>query len=120
VIRFHLDEMFSPIIAALARDQGLDITSSHEAGYDGTTDNVQLSLATGEGRCISTENRREFARIAREDLSRGETHAPVLLVPKSLMNAPLPLFVDALVSVARLYPDGLPVGTLVWLTSPSR
>jgi hypothetical protein len=41
-MRFYLDEMFSPRIAAIARAQGSDVTSSHESGQDSTTDDVQL------------------------------------------------------------------------------
>jgi hypothetical protein len=46
VIRFYLDEMFSPVIAAAGRARRLDVTCSHELGRDGMTDESRLRAAT--------------------------------------------------------------------------
>jgi hypothetical protein len=120
VTRFYLDEMFSPVIAAAGRARRLDITCSHELGRDGMTDESQLRAATQDGRCIVTENHRHFAPLAQQFFARGESHAAIILVPRSISTGPVGVFVDALEHVARRYPDGLPPNTVIWLAPPRR
>jgi hypothetical protein len=120
LIRFYLDEMFSPVLVAAARARGLDITCSHDAGRDRLTDEEQLLAATSEGRCIVTENHRHFAPLADAFLDRGETYTGIILVPPTLSNGPVRAFVEALAHLAEIYPDGLPPNTVLWLNPPRR
>ena len=54
---FFLDEDLSPRIATIAREQGLDVLSTHESGRNGLDDEEQLRFAAQEGRILVTCNR---------------------------------------------------------------
>ena len=83
-MRFYLDESLSDEIAVAARRLGIDVTSSHAVGNDGGPDDVQLAYATRAGRCIVTTNYAHFSDLARAYAERGELHAGILLLPRSL------------------------------------
>lgn len=83
-MRFYLDESLSDEIAVAARRLGIDVTSSHAAGNDGTPDDVQLAYAARLGRCIVTMNYAHFIELAREYAERDLVHAGILLLPRSL------------------------------------
>jgi hypothetical protein len=115
-MRFYLDEMFSPRIAAIARAQGSDVTSSHESGQDSTTDDVQLHFAAQEGRCVVTRNYDHFIEETLRGAENGDPHAGVLLVPKSLPGGNFAAIAAAIVHFDHLHPNGLPPYTIVWLS----
>ena len=83
-MRFYLDESLSDDIAVTARRLGLDVSSSHAAGNDGTPDDVQLAYAARESRCIVTTNYAHFIELAREYAEQAQPHAGILLLPRSL------------------------------------
>lgn len=109
-MRFYLDENLSDRIAALGREQGLDVVSSHEAGHkhDGRDDGLQLLVAAEDGRCLVTQNGPDFKRLTDEFPESGLAHAGVLVVPHSLTGNEFALIVERLVVWHRRYPEGTP------------
>jgi predicted nuclease of predicted toxin-antitoxin system len=64
--RLLLDEMYPPALAGLLRDRGHDVVAV--AGHPelaGSPDEAILDAATSGGRCLVTENVRDFAALAR-------------------------------------------------------
>ena len=64
--RLLLDEMYPPALAALLSDRGHDVVAV--AGHPelaGSPDEAILDAATSGGRCLVTENVRDFAALAR-------------------------------------------------------
>lgn len=108
--------MFSSIIAAMARAQGLDISSSHERGRDGLFDDEQLLFAVQEGRCLVTRDYDEFIDVTTRFMERGYPHAGVLFVPRSLLGSHYAALAGALVHFAQAHPDGLAPYTIMWLS----
>lgn len=106
--------MFSPVVARTARIHGVDTLSSHECRRNGLSDDVQLSWAASEGRCVVTENYSDFIRLASEYHDRDEAHSGIVLVSRSMSRTVGPL-VAALTRLNALYPDGLPPHTILWL-----
>jgi predicted nuclease of predicted toxin-antitoxin system len=82
-MRFYLDEDLSYEVARIARELGLDVTSSHEVGNNGRTDPEQLEYAAAEGRCLVSGNGRDFDRHTREFFAEGRPHRGVICVPRS-------------------------------------
>jgi hypothetical protein len=119
-MRFYLDEMLSPIIAQIVRWSGVDIVSAVEIGRTGTPDEIHLRYAAAEGRCIVTKNYDDFHALTGRFQATGEPHAGVALVPKSMLSEDFAAIAASLVGLARLYPDGLPPYSIVWLTPPNR
>jgi|SRR5580700_11187706 hypothetical protein len=117
-MRFHLDETFAARIAVMARELGLDVTSSHEVGRDGSSDESQLALAAGEGRCMVTANGSapDFYKLTEEFQERGLPHAGVLILPSSLNGSEYAAIVDRLVRWHDMYPDGAPAFLVSFLT----
>lgn len=111
--------MLPPTIAVMARDRGLDITSSHELGLNSAADDAQLAFATNDGRCLVTRNYDDSATLTTRSMEHGEPHAGVVFVPTTMPDRHTEAIVDALVHLMRQYPDGLPPYTILWLT-PAR
>jgi predicted nuclease of predicted toxin-antitoxin system len=61
-IRFHLDEVCDPRIAAGLRQRGVDVTTTAEAGLLGAADQAHLDYARAEGRVIVTHDA-DFLRM---------------------------------------------------------
>jgi predicted nuclease of predicted toxin-antitoxin system len=79
-MRFYLDADLSPAIAVLGREQfGLDIVSSHELGLRRAHDEMQLIHATAAGRCVVTNNLRDFLRWDARFDARGLEHCGILI-----------------------------------------
>ena len=71
-----LDEMHPPALAQMLRDKSHDVVAvAASADLAGTDDGTVLDFAAGEGRCLVTENVRDFAVLARQG-----SHAGVLFV----------------------------------------
>ncbi|MFI5202315.1 MAG: DUF5615 family PIN-like protein [Candidatus Kapaibacterium sp.] len=62
-MRFHLDERVTTKIAFALRLQGVDITTTPEAGLRSTSDTTQFEFAQLEERVIVTKDA-DFLRIA--------------------------------------------------------
>ena len=105
VTRFYLDEDLPHEIARLARDLGLDVTSSHEVGNNGRTDPEQLAYAAAEGRCLVTGNCRDFDRYTREFYAAKRPHHGVLCVPASWKRRDYVRIARSLVAFAEQQAD---------------
>jgi predicted nuclease of predicted toxin-antitoxin system len=66
-IRFHLDENCSRAIAMGLRRQGVDVTTTPEAGLIGAIDEEQAAYAYAAGRVIFTQDR-DFLRIHAQEI----------------------------------------------------
>ena len=69
-ITFHLDEHVDPAIAAALRRQGIDVTTTIEAGLRGADDQTQLGFATSHGRVLVTHDS-DFLRLAKTDTAHS-------------------------------------------------
>jgi hypothetical protein len=114
-MRFYLDEDLSDHIADLARAQGCDVVSSHECGRDGLSDEEQLRLAAGEGRCFVTRNRAHFVQLTVRCFERGWPHAGLLLLPGSLAGDRFAAIAGALARYDRQHPEGIAAYTVDFL-----
>lgn len=85
-MRFLLDEDVHPVAAEAARGLGLDVTSVHEIGRRGFSDEEQLRFAAFQQRVLVTRNRDDFIRLTLAFFQTGEPHAGLLIVPYSLPN----------------------------------
>ncbi len=64
--RLMLDEMYPPSLARILRDRGYDVVAvAGMAELAGNPDEAVLDAATSDGRCLVTENVRDFAVLAR-------------------------------------------------------
>jgi len=115
VISFYLDEDLSPIIARLARDEGLDVTSCHELGNQKLTDPQQLAFATAAGRCLVTGNGRDYELLTAERYEQGMPHRGVAAVPGKWPRNDYARIVRALVALTAAYPEGAPDYLFVFL-----
>lgn len=74
--RLMLDEMYSPSLAPMLRDQGHDVVAvAAIPELAASPDEAVLDAATSDARCLVTENVRDFAVLARH-----ASHAGLLLV----------------------------------------
>lgn len=96
-MRFLLDEDLSPEVAVIARNLGLDVTSVHEEGRQGLSDEEQLSHAASERRILVTRNRDDFIELTRQAYQAGTPHPGVLIVVRSLPNRRSRALAEALV-----------------------
>jgi predicted nuclease of predicted toxin-antitoxin system len=77
--RLLLDEMLSPEIAAELAKRGHDVVAvAAEPGLVGLPDEQLLDWATDEGRCLVTENVKDFEVLRRAAIAQGRTHAGLL------------------------------------------
>lgn len=65
-IKFHLDEHVDPDIASALRRNGIDVTTTVEAGLRGVDDDAQLAFVKSEGRVLVTHDS-DFLRLAKVD-----------------------------------------------------
>lgn len=105
---FYLDEDLSDKIAQIARSRGLDVTSAHETGRRGYSDDTQLLLAAQEGRCVVTKNGAHYLRETRTFMTQGLPHAGVLVVSASLASNQFAAIATALVHYHEMHPQGVP------------
>lgn len=85
-MQFLLDEDLNPEIATIGRGLGLDVLSLHELGRCGLSDEDQLRFSATQARIFVTRNRDDFLRLTLSFFESGETHAGILIVPRSLPN----------------------------------
>jgi predicted nuclease of predicted toxin-antitoxin system len=78
-VRLLLDEMFSPEIAAELVKRGHDVVAvAADPGLVGLPDEQVLEWATDQGRCLVTENVKDFEILRRASTAQGRTHAGLL------------------------------------------
>src|ERR1043165_4522753 len=66
VLRFHLDESLSPIVARAARLRGVDITDSHSEKMLSNSDREQWKFCQRERRVMVTSDA-DFLRLSKEE-----------------------------------------------------
>jgi hypothetical protein len=78
-VRLALDEMFSPQIAAEFVRPGHDVVAvAADPGLVGLPDEQILEWATEQGRCLVTENVKDYEALRRASAAQGRTHAGLL------------------------------------------
>jgi hypothetical protein len=78
-VRLLLDEMFSPEIAAELVKRGHDVVAvAADPGLAGLPDEQVLEWATDQGRCLVTENVKDFEVLRRRYAAQGLTHSGLL------------------------------------------
>ena len=78
-VRLLLDEMFSPEIAAELVKRGHDVVAvAADPALVGPPDEQVLEWATGQGRCLVTENVKDHEILRRAAAAQGRAHAGLL------------------------------------------
>ena len=77
-IRFHLDEHIDPAIARGLRRQGIDVTTTVEAGLLSRSDQVHLDYARTSQRVLVTHDA-DFLRLA----GQGSHHSGIVYCHKT-------------------------------------
>ena len=77
--RLALDEMFSPGIASELVKRGHDVVAvAADPELASLPDDQLLEWATEQGRCLVTENVKDFEALRRASAAQGRTHAGLL------------------------------------------
>jgi hypothetical protein len=114
-----LDEMLAPIVAEALRDKGYDVVAvAAEPGLRAMTDDEVYSWAASHGRCLVTENIKDFRPILTRTEEAGGLVTPLLFTssrtfPRTRRN-PGPL-ITALDSWLRLT-GPVPTSVEQWLS----
>ena len=106
-----LDEQLSPRIAELLRDRGHDVQAVVDRpDLAGRSDRVVLEIAAGEERAVITNNIKDFRPLAAERLTRGQSHAGLILLPSTRIRTrgAVEILANAIERILREHPDGLP------------
>ncbi len=119
-MRFYLDENLSPRIAEIGRRQGLDITSWRDSGLAGRTDVEHLEFAAAEGRCLVTQDFRDFRALNRRWKGADRPHAGILYLKANFPVTNFRAVVTALTRFSREHPDGPEPYTVSRLLRPER
>jgi hypothetical protein len=80
-IRFHLDENCHRAIAEGLRRRGIDVTTTHDAGLLGASDDEQLRYGLAQGRLVFTQDR-GILRLA----GIGTPHAGIAYCAKDTLS----------------------------------
>ena len=120
-VRLLLDEMFSPEIASELVKRGHDVVAmAADPGLVGLPDEQVLEWATDQGRCLVTENVKDYEILRRVAAAQGMTHAELLYSgPRRFPRdrrfvGALVVALDMLIAAVQL-PDPCEV---VWLAPP--
>lgn len=70
---FHLDEQIPPALAEALRNRGIDVSTTTDAGLQGTADREQLAFSVSSGRVVITQDV-DFLRLH----SEGVPHAGIV------------------------------------------
>ena len=79
-MRFLVDEMLPPSLAADLRALGHDALDVREVGLGSHSDREILVVAARESWVVVTENFGDFTRLVEEALREGRASAPIALV----------------------------------------
>jgi hypothetical protein len=108
-----LDELYSPEIARQTRSRfGHDVIHAIEAGFAGSqfADMNVLEWAWQNGRCVLTENVKDFMPLHHDMLARGDHHAGLIFTDPSQFprsKSTIGLFVASLDLFVRTRPNDL-------------
>jgi len=79
-LRLYLDmDSLDSRVAQALRRSGMDVLTSADAGNQLLPDDAQLAFATAQERIVFTANRGDFARLHRQRMEAGRTHAGVIV-----------------------------------------
>ncbi len=112
-----LDEQFSPQIARLLRERGLDVEAIVErSDLPESSDSEVMEVAVHEQRAVVTNDLKDFRPIAAERLTSGQGHAGLILVParRDRGRDSTGALADAIETVMRAHPKGIP-GAEHWI-----
>jgi hypothetical protein len=80
-VRLYVDEDASEMAVIVGlRARGVDLCTTLEAGRLGTSDSDQLAYAAEQERAIYTFNASDFARLHRDCLRAGRSHAGIIVI----------------------------------------
>jgi len=116
-VKALLDEQFSPQIARLLRERGLDVEAVAERGEQAeVSDSEVMEIAVHEQRAVVTNDIKDFRPIAAERLISGQGHAGLILLPsrRDRSNDATGVLADAIEGVMRAHPKGIP-GAEHWI-----
>jgi predicted nuclease of predicted toxin-antitoxin system len=114
-MRVYTDEDVPPQFSQLARAYGFDVLTAREAGMLSRTDREQLLFAGEQGRCLVTNNPKDFPELCEEFALLRLPHAGVLGAPRQIQPDNVGHAIDALLELSLLYPKGFPAYTLFYL-----
>jgi len=116
-VKALLDEQFSPQIARLLRERGLDVEAVAERGdLPEASDSEVIEVAAHEQRAIVTNDIKDFRPIAAERLTSGQGHAGLILVParRDRSRDATGALADAIEIMMHAHPEGIP-GAEHWI-----
>ncbi len=110
-MRVLLDEQLSGLIARLLRERGLDAEAVVErTDLRQAPDHEVVATAWREERAVVTNNVKDFRPLAAERVASGHGHTGLILLPagRSRSRGATGAIADAIESVMRAHPDGIP------------
>jgi predicted nuclease of predicted toxin-antitoxin system len=116
-LKFLLDEMYPPDLAAALRSEGMHVATVHEEGLAGRSDPEILIAAVEGGYVLITENVADFARIATEQVASGKHHPGVLIALSSRFSR-RPHGISAIAAAVRAVADAHLEDRLLYLEQP--
>jgi len=118
-VRLLLDEMLSPEIAAELVKRGHDVVAVADPGLVGLPDEQVLEWATAQGRCLVTENVKDYEVLRRAAAAEGMTHAGLLYSGPRRFPRDRRFIGALVVALDKLIPDGQVPGPdeVCWLAS---
>jgi hypothetical protein len=79
-----------------------------------------MNYAAAAGRCLVTREIGDFSELSRRFAESYRRHAGVAVVPRSLRDDDVSGIVRALSQVERMYGEGLPSYTVIFLSVRAR
>ncbi len=114
-----LDHHYPKLIAAGLRDRGFDVVTAFELDWHTESDEVLLTLCTGQRRALLTNNVADFAVVTRRWQAEGRPHFGVIYTSDaSLPRVPalVGTYLDRLANLMLTHPaDDDLVDTTHWL-----
>lgn len=78
-VKFFTDEDVYAAVAPALRRAGIDAVSTPESGRRGQSDQSQIAWAATGGRVVVTFNVAHFARLHRDWIDQGHSHAGIVV-----------------------------------------
>ena len=76
---FYFDEHIQSGLAEALRTRGVDVLTTKEARMIGSDDMLQLTFATQKKRVLLSYNKRDFAKLHYQWMSKKKTHQGIIL-----------------------------------------
>lgn len=85
-VAYVLDEDVNPAVAVIGRGLGLDVTSVHDIGRTGFSDDRLFDHVTQLEKVFVTRNRNDFLALTRHYYAIGRSFPGLLIIPHTLPN----------------------------------